>query len=186
MTNYIYARVSTEEQNSEQQAAYLSGKYNSDYTVEESFTGTTTDRPKFKKLLSQLKRGDTLIVKEVSRIGRNTKEVLEVTEQLKDGGVRLVIDQLGGLDVTSAAGEMILTVMAALARMEREQLKERQIIGIERAKSEGKYKGRTPIDPAAIRTAKLLIEQGQSKESVAKQLKIGLSTLYKYLSSPQE
>lgn len=183
MTCYIYARVSTEEQNSEQQAVYLAGKYHSDFTVEESFTGTTTDRPKFQKLLAQLKQGDSLIVKEVSRIGRNTKEVLDVTELLKDRGVRLIIDQLGGMDVTSPAGEMILTVMAALAKMEREQLKERQIIGIERAKSEGKYKGRTPIDPAAIRTAKLLIEQGQSKESVAKQLKIGLSTLYKYLAS---
>ncbi len=182
MTTYIYARVSTEEQNSEQQAAYLAKKYPADYTVEEKFTGTTTERPKFQQLLRRLERGDTLVVKEVSRIGRNTKEVLEITEYLKDGGIRLIIDQLGGVDVTSAAGEMVLTVMAALAKMERDQLRERQLIGIERAKSEGKYKGRAPVDPATIKTARLLIEQGQSKQSVAKQLKIGLSTLYKHLA----
>ncbi|WP_226663282.1 recombinase family protein [Microbulbifer aggregans] len=185
MTKYIYARVSTEEQNADQQSAYLAEKYPHDLAVQEKFTGTTTDRPKFKELLSRLKRGDTLIVKEVSRIGRNTQEVLAVTEELKAAGVHLVIDQLGGMDVTSPAGEMILTVMAGLAKMEREQLRERQLIGIERAKAEGKYKGRKPVDPATIRTAKLLIEQGQSKESVAKQLKIGVSTLYKYLASEE-
>lgn len=182
MTKYIYARVSTDEQNVDQQASYLADKYPHDMVVIEKFTGTTLDRPKFQKLLGQLKRGDTLIVKEVSRIGRSTREVLEVTERLKESGVHLVIDQLGGMDVTSAAGEMILTVMAGLAKMEREQLRERQIIGIERAKKEGKYKGRAPIDPATIEVAKLLIAQGKKKSQVAQQLKIGLSTLYKYLA----
>ena len=78
MTTYIYARVSTVDQNSEQQAAFLETKYNSDLSVQETFTGTTTERPQFQKLLSKLVTGDTLIVKEVSRIGRNTAEVLEV------------------------------------------------------------------------------------------------------------
>jgi len=181
MTTYIYSRVSTEEQNAEQQVAYLSSRYAHDYAVEEKFTGKTTDRPKFQKLLKSLSEGDTLVVREVSRIGRNTHEVLSVAEELKGRGVHLKIDQLGGLDVTSAAGEMILTVMAGLAKMEREQLKERQAIGIARAKAEGKYTGRKALDPATIKTAKMLIEQGQDKKSVAKQLKIGLSTLYKYL-----
>ena len=181
MTTYIYARVSTEDQNSEQQAAFLADKHKHDFIVEEKFTGTTTDRPRFQKLLNSLKSGDTLIVREVSRIGRKTQEVLAVTQELKEKGVHLLIDQLGGLDVTSAAGEMILTVMAGLANMEKEQLKERQLIGIARAKAEGKYKGRKGIDEGTIKTARLLIEQGQSKASVAKQLNIGLSTLYKHL-----
>jgi len=66
--------------------------------------------------------------------------------------------------------------------MEREQMKERQAIGIARAKAEGKYQGRQAVNPATIKTAKMLIEQGQSKVSVAKQLGIGLSTLYKHLA----
>jgi DNA invertase Pin-like site-specific DNA recombinase len=106
---------------------------------------------------------------------------LDVSDNLKERGVSLLIHKLGGVDVTSSAGEMILTVMAGLAKMEREQLKERQAIGIARAKAEGKYTGRKSIDPATIKTAKMLIEQGQDKKSVAKQLNIGLSTLYKYL-----
>ncbi|WP_226661686.1 recombinase family protein [Microbulbifer aggregans] len=183
MTAYIYSRVSTEEQNAAQQAEYLAERYAHDLSVQESFTGTTTERPKFKKLLERLEKGDSLIVKEVSRIGRNTQEVLKVAEDLKARGVHLIIDQLGGADVTSPAGEMILTVMAGLAKMEREQLLERQRIGIERAKKEGKYKGRSALDPKTVETAKLLISQGVSKKDAAKQLKIGLSTLYKYLAA---
>ena len=183
MTAYIYSRVSTVDQNAEQQAEFLAQKYNTDMIVQESFTGTTTERPKFQKLLRDLRRGDTLIVKEVSRIGRNTAEVLQITEEMKARGVHLIIDQLGGMDVTSAAGEMILTVMAGLAKMEREQMLERQRVGIERAKKEGKYKGRQQLDPAKVKSAKLLVEQGVPKKEVAKQLKMGLSTLYKYLAA---
>lgn len=183
MTTYIYSRVSTVDQNSEQQARYLAERYEHDLIVEETFTGTTTDRPKFRKLLNQLKSGDRLIVKEVSRIGRNTAEVLEVTSSLKEQRINLVVDQLGSLDVTSPAGEMILTVMAGMAKMEREQLLERQRVGIERAKSEGKYKGRNALDSSVIATAKSLIAGGMSKAATAKQLNIGESTLYKYLKA---
>ncbi len=183
MTTYIYSRVSTIEQNSEQQAQYLSERYLHDFIVEETFTGTTTDRPKFQYILQKLKSGDTLIVKEVSRIGRKTAEVLDVAEQLKSKDVHLIVDQLGGVDVTSSAGEMILTVMAALAKMERDVLLERQRIGIDRAKSEGAYKGRRAIDKSVIITAKDLISKGMKKKAVAKQLRIGESTLYKYLST---
>ncbi|MFL0809351.1 MAG: recombinase family protein [Agarilytica sp.] len=182
MTTYIYARVSTIEQNSEQQAQYLANRYIHDFIVEEKFSGTTTERPKFQSLLKKVRKGDTLIVKEVSRIGRKTSEVLEVAEQLKSKGVHLVVDQLGGVDVTSSAGEMILTVMAALAKMERDVLLERQRIGIDRAKSEGAYKGRKAIDDSVISTAKELIARGMKKSAVAKQLRIGESTLYKYLA----
>jgi len=183
MTTYIYSRVSTVDQNSEQQAAYLESKYQSDFTVQETFTGTTTDRPKFQQLLSTLKTGDTLIVKEISRIGRNTGEVLEVAESLNSKRVHLLIDQLGGTDVTSPAGEMILTMMAAMAKLERDMMLERQRVGIERAKGEGKYKGRKALDTSVINTAKALIAGGMSKSKAAKQLNIGESTLYRYLAA---
>jgi len=183
MTTYIYARVSTVDQNSEQQAAYLEGKYQSDFTVTETFTGTTIERPKFQELLGKLVTGDKLIVKEVSRIGRSTAEVLEVAEALKTKGVNLVIDQLGGVDVTSTHGELLLTMMAGIAKMEREMMLERQKVGIERAKAEGKYQGRKALDQSVIKTAKDLIANGMSKAKVAKQLSIGESTLYKYLAA---
>lgn len=182
MTTYIYARVSTNEQDTEAQADALKSKYAHDFVVEDVFTGTTTDRPKFKKLIDSLVEGDTLIVREVSRLGRNSVEVLELAQDLKARKVRLVIDNLG-IDVTTPAGEMIFTMMAGMAKMERELMLERQRIGIEKARVDGKYTGRKALDPVLVETAKKLVAEGMAKPAVAKQLKMGLSTLYKYLAA---
>ena len=89
MSTYIYARTSTNEQNVNQQAEYLASKHKHDFIVTEQFTGTTTDRPKFNKLLAQLVKGDRLIVREVSRIGRSTSEVLDTGSSIQNGA-RLV------------------------------------------------------------------------------------------------
>ena len=181
MSIYAYARVSTKDQNVVQQLQELN-KYNPDFQVSETFTGTTTDRPKFNKLLSDLKKGDTLIVREVSRLGRKTAEVLMLVDSLKDKGVKLVVDNLEGLDLTSQAGKLVFTMLAGLAEMEREQMLERQAIGVARAKAEGKYTGRKAIDQVVVAQAKELIFKGMTKKAVAKQLNIGESTLYKYLA----
>jgi DNA invertase Pin-like site-specific DNA recombinase len=181
MSIYTYARVSTKDQNVVQQLQELA-KYNPDFQVSETFTGTTTDRPKFSKLLSDLTKGDTLIVREVSRLGRKTAEVLMLVDSLKSKGVKLVVDNLEGLDLTSQAGKLVFTMLAGLAEMEREQMLERQAIGVARAKAEGKYQGRKAIDGAVVAQAKELIAKGMSKRAVSKQLKIGESTLYKYLA----
>lgn len=181
MKTYIYARTSTQDQNVEQQASYLAEKHHHDFIVSEQFTGTTTDRPKFQSLLKSLSNGDKLVVREVSRIGRTTSEVLKVADDLKSRNISLVIDNLG-MDITTPAGQMVLTVLAGAAQMEKQLLLERQVIGIARAKAEGKYKGRKALDSAVIATAKTLIKSGMSKAAAAKHLNIGESTLYKYLS----
>lgn len=185
MTIYLYTRVSTDDQNVQQQADYLSSKHNHDYIVSEKFTGTTLDRPKFDELIKKLKSGDTLIVREVSRLGRNAAEVLTLCENLKDRGVRLLVDDLN-MDVTSPAGKLVFTLMVGIAQMEREQMLERQRIGINRAKSEGKYKGRKPIDPSIIEAARKMLAAGASKKAVAKHLKMGESTLYKHLAEARQ
>lgn len=182
MTTYIYSRTSTTEQNVEQQSAYLAKKHpHHDFIVSEQFSGVSIERPKFQDLLRKLNSGDVLIVREVSRIGRTTSEVLQVADELKGRSVSLVIDNLG-MDITTPAGQMVLTVLAGAAQMEKELLLERQAIGINRAKAEGKYTGRKPLDNNLIDTAKQLISSGMSKAAVARQLKIGESTLYKYIS----
>lgn len=180
MTTYIYTRVSTDSQNSTAQLEELKRKHPYDYIADEVFSGTTTDRPKFSKLVSDMVSGDTLIVREVSRLGRNTAEVLTLCNALKARGISIVVDNLG-IDITTPAGSMVLTVLAGAAQMERELMLERQAIGIAKAKAEGKYTGRKAVDPVVIKTAKGLIQSGMSKRAVAKQMNIGESTLYKYL-----
>jgi DNA invertase Pin-like site-specific DNA recombinase len=94
----------------------------------------------------------------------------------------LVVDNLEGLDLTSQAGKLVFTMLAGLAKMEREQMLEMQAIGVARAKVEGKYTGRKVIDQVVIAQAKELVSKGMTKAGVAKQLNIGESTLYKYLA----
>lgn len=180
MAIYAYARVSTDDQNVEQQIACLE-KYQPDESITEKFTGTTMERPKFNKLIGKLRSGDTLVVREVSRLGRKTSEVLLLAEELQNRGVKLVIDNLGELDITSQTGKLLFLLLSGLAEMERDSMLERQRIGIERAKTEGKYQGRKALDQSVISLAKRLIAEGMKKKEVAKQLKIGESTLYKYL-----
>lgn len=181
-STYIYSRVSTLDQDTAGQTQTLKQKHPTAFVVEETFTGTTTDRPQFKNLLAQLNEGDTLVVREVSRLGRNSIEVLELAESLKARRIHLLIDNLG-IDVTTPSGEMILTMMAGMAKMERELMLERQRIGIEKAKQDGKYTGRKALDPVLVSTAKKLVGEGMAKPAVAKQLNMGLSTLYKYLAA---
>lgn len=181
LTTYLYARVSTDEQETEAQADFLKGLYPHGVIVEERFTGTTTDRPKFQQLLASLQAGDGLVVREVSRLGRNSAEVLALAEGLKKRNVKLTIDNLG-IDITTPAGEMVFTIMAGMAKMERELMLERQRIGIAKAKLDGKYTGRKALDPVLVKTARDLVDKGMSKAAVAAQLKIGQSTLYKYLA----
>ena len=182
MTVYTYSRVSTESQNVQQQVQVLE-KYNPDYSISEKFTGTTLDRPKFDKLVKiTLKPGDSLIVQDVSRLGRKASAVFALAEDLQDRNIKLIVDNLGGLDVTSSAGKLIFTILSGIAAASRETMLERQKIGINRAKAEGRYKGRKALDPVVVKTAKDLVASGMKKKDVASQLKIGESTLYKYLA----
>ena len=182
MTIYAYARVSTEGQNVEQQIERLE-KYKPEESITEKFTGTTLDRPKFQKLINKLKSGDTLVVREVSRLGRKTSEVLSLVDTLRDRSVHLIIDNLEGTDITTSAGKLVFTMLCGLAEMERESMLERQRVGIERAKKEGVYKGRKALDPVVVKTAKDLVANGMTKQAVANQMNIGVSTLYKYLAA---
>jgi len=181
MTTFIYTRISTVEQNDAGQLNELIKKYGDDaVVVSDKFTGKTTARPKFQAMLEKMRGGDTLVVREVSRIGRKAAEVLAVTEQLQSQGIALIVDNLG-IDVTSSAGKMVLTMMAGIAQMELELTAERQAIGIAQAKREGKYKGRKPTDIKIVNRAKELKNQGLKMPEIAKLLDTPTSTLYRVL-----
>lgn len=186
MATYIYARVSTEEQNVSQQVDYLVGKYEHDYVVSEKFTGTSTERPKFTKLINSLNGGDTLVVKSIDRLGRKSLDIQKLVADLANRNIKVIVSDLDGIDLTSFAGKIVLAVVAQIAEGEREVMLERQAIGIARAKKEGKYKGRKPIATEVFQTAKSLIKSGMSKTDAAKQLKIAPVTLYKYLAKERK
>lgn len=185
MTDYIYSRVSTKEQNSQSQAKELLQSYPSATVYEEKQSGKSMiNRPVFQELLNTVKAGDRIIVRELSRIGRNTTDVLALFGELEEKDVAVIIKELQ-IDSTSATGKMVLTIMASVSQMEREIMLERQKAGIEEAKKAGKYKGKQP-SPKTIKACKEAIgyvESGMSKEKAAKAVGVGVATLYRYIKT---
>lgn len=182
----IYSRVSTSEQDAQQQSELLKKAYPQCKLVyEDHFTGSTLQRPELQAMIRTLKEGDSVYCYDVSRLGRNTTDVLAITEELKQLGVKIVIHTLGGVDITSTHGKMVLTVLASVATMQREEMLEKQAIGIQTAKAQGKYKGKQTNPETAIKCSKVqsAITSKDMKMTVPEALKafdVGRATFYRW------
>jgi DNA invertase Pin-like site-specific DNA recombinase len=143
MSKIGYIRVSTEHQETARQQEIMCD-YQVDRIFSEKLSGANTDRPQLKAMLDYVREGDILYVESISRLGRSTKDLLNIIDTLTDKGVTL-ISHKESIDTNSPTGKFMLTVFAALSQLEREQLKQRQREGIEIAKTQGKYTGRKPI-----------------------------------------
>lgn len=142
-----YVRVSTEEQNEGRQLEALN-RIGVDEIFTEKVSGKSADRAELKKMLAFVRRGDAVIVESISRIARNTKDLLDIVSTLQKKGVDFV-SMKESIDTTTPQGQFMLTVFGAMAQLEREQILQRQREGIAIAKAEGKYKGRQRIDTDA-------------------------------------
>ena len=107
-------------------------------------SGKDANRPELQKMMEYVRRGDTVIVESISRFARNTRDLLELVEQLTAKGVEFV-SKKEAIDTTTPTGKFMLTVFGAVAELEREYILQRQREGISIAKEQGKYKGRKPI-----------------------------------------
>ncbi|MFM0501947.1 recombinase family protein [Paraburkholderia caffeinilytica] len=144
---FAYCRVSTADQQAENQVQEIRAAgfdVQPQRVISESISGSIAAeaRPGFTKLLERLESGDVLIVTKLDRLGRNSIDVLETVQALEAGGVRVHCLALGGVDLTSPAGKMTMTVLAAVAEFERDLIIERTQAGLQRAKAEGKKLGR--------------------------------------------
>lgn len=144
MSKIGYIRVSTEKQETARQQEIMNN-YQVDRIFSEKLSGANTDRPQLKAMLDYVREGDTLYIESISRLGRSTKDLLNIIDTLTAKGVTL-ISHKESIDTDTPAGKFMLTVFAALSQLEREQLKLRQREGIEIAKAQGKYTGRKPIE----------------------------------------
>lgn len=139
-----YVRCSTVEQNEARQLVMME-QQNAEKLFIDKKSGKNTDREAFKEMMRFVRAGDTVIVESISRIARNTRDLLSIVSELTDKGVEF-ISLKENIDTTTPQGRFMLTVFGALAELERENILERQREGIEIAKSEGKYKGRKPME----------------------------------------
>jgi len=139
-----YVRCSTVEQNEARQLKMME-EQNAEKLFIDKASGKNTDRAEFKAMMAFVRTGDIVIVESISRIARNTRDLLSIVSDLTEKGVEFV-SLKESIDTTTPQGRFMLTVFGALAELERENILERQREGIEIAKSEGKYKGRKPVE----------------------------------------
>ena len=137
-----YIRCSSEQQNTARQEVLMQ-ELGVDEVFIDKISGKNTDRPELKKILSYVRKGDTVIVSEISRFARNTKDLLDLIEILSQKEVEFV-SQKEAIDTSTPTGKFMLTIFGAVSELERAYILSRQAEGIAVAKSLGKYKGRRP------------------------------------------
>lgn len=169
MATFGYGRVSTKEQTTENQRREIEvAGYSVHYWfADEGVSGkiSASQRPQFAKMLSQIRDGETLVVTKLDRLGRDAQDVGATIKMLAGRHIEVVVLQLGKLDLTSAAGKLMLTMLAAVAEMERDLLVERTQSGLARAKAEGKTLGRPASTTLEQRTA--IAKQHQAGTSIS-------------------
>lgn len=138
-----YIRVSTQEQNTIRQEVMMESLDVDELYIDRA-SGKNAQRPELQKMMEYVRRGDTVIVESISRFARNTRDLLELVEQLTAKGVEFV-SQKEMIDTTTPTGKFMLTIFGAVAELEREYILQRQREGIDIAKQQGKYTGRKPI-----------------------------------------
>lgn len=180
MAKVAYVRVSTVEQNEARQVEALE-KYGIEKWFCEKVSGKSADRPELKKLLEYVREGDVVYIHDFSRLARNTKDLLEIAEELERRGITLVSNK-ENIDTGTATGKLMLTMIGAIAEFERQNLLERQREGIAIAKREGKYKGRKAIDiPDFDIHYKRYMSREVSKIKLAEELNVSRPTLDKLI-----
>jgi len=144
---FAYCRVSTADQttaNQIQEIASAGFRVDSRRVTTETISGSvlSSKRPRFRELMIKLEAGDVLVVTKLDRLGRNAMDIRETVDGLAKIGVRVHCLALGGMDLTSPAGKMTMSVIGAIAEFEKDLLVERTQAGLARVKAEGKTLGR--------------------------------------------
>ena len=179
---FNYIRVSTILQNTERQL--LDVPCNRVY--EDKLSGKDTNRPQFQLMMSNLRSDDVVNVHSLDRVGRNTKDILEIVETIKSIGATIHFHKenlkFDG-SKSDLYSDLMLTILSGFATFERNIILERQREGIEIAKQKGKYKGgKQKFDVEQKNRIKELVEEGVSISSVCRTMNCSRPTIYKVIN----
>lgn len=177
-----YCRCSTIDQNTARQEKILK-----DLGCEKIYTdmisGKNRDRPGLQQMMSYIREGDVLYVESISRLARSTHDLLDIIDELQKKKVSFVSDK-ERIDTDTPQGQFMLTVFAAMAELERSQIRQRQTEGIAIAKKEGKYKGRQPktIDYILLEELYERWKKGEiTQKYMCSKLEVSRSTLFRII-----
>jgi DNA invertase Pin-like site-specific DNA recombinase len=178
MTRFGYARVSTVEQNEARQVeALVAEGIPEERIFTDKASGKNTDREGLRKLLNTVRAGDEIFIISLDRLARSTLDLLNIVKELEERGVFLRTKD-GKINTTTPEGKFNLTILAAVAQLEREMMLERQREGIAIAKREGKYKGNhgheKRVDDSMLRGIYEQIKDGSMTKSAAAE-KLGIT-----------
>lgn len=174
-----YARVSAADQNLARQLKSLEG---CDRVFADKLSGKNTDREQLQEMLRYVRDGDTLRVTSPDRLARSTRDLLALVEGLKERGVAVEFLDNPALNTDTPQGAFMLTILGAVAELERSVIRERQLDGIAMAKAAGKYERAPKLTPEQITEARQRADSGVPKARVARDLGVSRQTLYAALS----
>lgn len=176
-----YARVSSAGQDLSIQMDALKGA-GCDRTFSEKRSGRDSEsRTSLNEAIDYARSGDTLVVTRLDRLARSVRDLHNLLARLDEKGVGFRCLNQSSVDTTTSTGKLTLAVLGAVAQFEADLRAERQREGIERAKAEGRYRGRSKaIDYAVV---KKLHAQGNRPTEIARLLGVGRTSVYRALAS---
>lgn len=174
-----YARVSTPEQDLTLQIDALNAA-GCEKLFTDKASGATVDRPGLVAALSHARSGDCLVVWKLDRLGRTMKGLVEMAADLAGRGVNLR-SLTDGIDTSGATGRLVFHILASIAEMERELIRERTIAGLAARRGKGGGGGgRKPVlTPRKKEQARKLLDAGERPRDVAELVGVSLATLYR-------
>ena len=189
----IYSRVSTDEQTTENQLMVLreiAERKGMTVVAEFNDEGISGAKGRDKRtgfdniIKGAIKKDyDTILVWSVDRLGRSLQDLVSFLNEIHSVGCDLYIYQ-SGLDTSTPTGKMMFQMCGVFAEFERGMIRERVVAGQKRAKSQGKHIGRpTNLNEGLIHSIKYMKEQGIGIRKIAKDLSVGVGTVYKVLDA---
>jgi DNA invertase Pin-like site-specific DNA recombinase len=145
----------------------------------EEVSAVASQRPQFDAAMEFVRDGDTLVVCSLSRFARSIRDLTKQVDILDAKNVSLNVLDIS-LDSDSPTGKLMLNLLGSINQFEVQLLLERQRVGIEKAKAAGKFKGRAATARAKTDKIQELLASGMKPAAVAKQLSIGVASVYRY------
>ena len=186
MSSYVYgyARVSTRQQELARQLDLLE-KYECNEILTEKMSGTKSDRPELNRLKDKLRPGDSIVVESFSRLGRSTKDLIDLVNYFEEIDVKLISIK-ENFDTSTPQGKLMMTVFQAFSQFERDLIVERTKEGLKSARARGRKGGRPKVNAREMTKAVNLYKTKQySVSEIVEMTGISRATLYRYVNQDQ-